>query len=325
MPSRRQILQASAAAIGARWLASGPIAAAEPNQDAPMTATPELSIVDTHQHLWDLSKFKLAWHADAPQLAHSFVMKDYLAATEGLGVVKSVYMEVDVEPSQQLAEAEYVIDLCQQGDNPMAAAVISGRPAADDFAAYAKRFGGHKYVKGLRQVLHGAGTPPGYCLKSEFIRGIKLLGELGLSFDVCMRSSEMADADALAAACPKTRLIVDHCGNMSVQETDAKQRKLWMDGLRALAQRDNVVCKVSGIVASAKEDWQPADLAPNINFTLDTFGPDRVMFGGDWPVCTLRSTYRRWVEALKSIIATRPLADQKKLLAGNALKFYGLA
>jgi predicted TIM-barrel fold metal-dependent hydrolase len=96
--------------------------------------------------------------------------------------------------------------------------------------------------------------------------------------------------------------------------------------MKALAEHENVVCKISGIVVTAKEDWRPADLAPNMRFSMETFGPDRRMFAGDWPVCTLRASFGRWVAALKEIVRdmNMPLADQKKLFHDNAVKFYGL-
>lgn len=293
-------------------------------KEAKLKATEPIPIVDTHQHLWDLTKFNLPWTKDNKVLAKSFVMSDYLTATKGLHVTKTVYMEVDVDPSQQVQEAEYVIDLCQRDDNPMLAAVISGRPASDEFKAYISRFKGSPYIKGVRQVLHGDTNPAGFCLGPQFVKSVQLLGELGMSFDLCMRSGELLDGDRLVGQCPRTRFIVDHCGNMSVQETDKKKRSEWMDGMRALAQRDNVVCKVSGIVASAKPDWTAADLKPNIDFTMQTFGKDRVMFGGDWPVCTLTASYRQWVEALKEIVAGQSPEDQRKLFHDNAVKFYGL-
>jgi L-fuconolactonase len=283
----------------------------------------KLPIVDTHQHLWDLNRFRLPWIQKESPLARSYVMKDYLTATRGLNVVKSVYMEVDVEPRQQQAEADYVIDVCRQGKTPMAAAVISGRPAADDFSRYINRFKGNRYIKGVRQVLHGKGTPAGYCLQPAFVRGIRLLGELGLSFDLCMRPGELLDAVKLTEACPDTRFILDHCGNANVQ---ARDRRQWQRDSARVAQCKRVVCKVSGIVASARPGkWTADDLAPIINHTLDSFGPDRVMFGGDWPVCTLAASYRQWVEALKQIVRTRKIADQRKLFHDNAVRFYGLA
>jgi len=158
------------------------------------------------------------------------------------------------------------------------------------------------------------------------VKSVQLLGELGMSFDLCLRSQELADGEKLVAQCPHTRFVVDHCGNMDVQETDAKKRQVWMDGMQALAQHDNVVCKISGIIVTARKDWKAADLAPNMRFSMETFGPDRRMFAGDWPVCTLRASYRQWVTALKEIVRDMhmPQADQKKLFHDNAVKFYGL-
>jgi predicted TIM-barrel fold metal-dependent hydrolase len=285
-----------------------------------------LPIVDTHEHLWDLTKFNLPWTKGNAVLGKSFVTKDYLAATQGLNVAQSVYMEVDLDPAQQVQEAEYVIDLCRRDDNPMAGAVISGRPASSDFRAYMMQFKDSPWIKGVRQVLHGPSNPAGFCLDRQFVKSVQLLGDLGMSFDLCLRSAELADGEKLVAQCPRTRFVVDHCGNMSVQETDQKQRQLWMDGMKALAQHDNVVCKISGIVVTAREDWKPADLAPNMRFSMETFGPDRRMFAGDWPVCTLRASFRQWVAALKEIVGdmNMPLADQKKLFHDNAVKFYSL-
>jgi len=278
--------------------------------------------VDTHQHLWDLTKFRLPWLKEGDVFNKSHVMSDYLKATAGLNVVKTVYMEVDVAPEQQTEEAEYVTGLCQRADNPMAAAVISGRPASDGFAKYISQFKDSFYIKGVRQVLHGDTTPPGYCLDDKFIKGIRLLGEMGKSFDLCMRAKELPDAAKLIDACPGTRFILDHCGNADVKEKDRSQ---WQKDMRDIAKRKNVVCKVSGIVASAEPGkWTAADLAPIVNHTLTAFGPDRVMFGGDWPVCTKAATYKQWVEALKTIIADRKEAEQRKLFYDNAVRFYGL-
>ena len=288
--------------------------------------TEQLAIIDTHQHLWDLNKFKLPWHQgeDTKPLQRSFVMSDYLEATKGLNVVKTVYMEVDVTPEQQVAEAAYVTEICQRNDTPMRAAVVSGRPGTPGFEPYIRKLANNKYIKGIRQVLHGDTDPPGHCLQPNFVKSIQLLGELGLSFDLCVRPGEVVDAVKLVEQCPKTRFILDHCGNMSVTSTDEALRSKWKQGMKELAAKPNVMCKVSGIIVTADKDWKPDDLAPNINFTLDTFGENRVMFAGDWPVCTLRATFAQWLNALKQIVKDRPLAFQKKLFHDNAAKFYGI-
>jgi predicted TIM-barrel fold metal-dependent hydrolase len=281
-----------------------------------------LPIVDTHQHLWDLKKFKLPWIENGSHLDRSFVSSDYVKAVEGLNVVHSVYMEVDVEASQQQAEAECVLDICRRGDTPMVAAVISGRPASDGFANYIKPFKDVAFIKGVRQVLHGDGTKAGYCLQKEFIQGIQLLGELGKRFDICIRPGELSDAAKLIDACPGTRFILDHCGNADVRRKDQTQ---WKKDIAEVARRKNVVGKVSGIVVNAEPGkWGPDDLAPVVKHTLEAFGPDRVMFGGDWPVCTKAATYKQWVEALKAIVKDRKAEEQRKLFHDNAVRFYGL-
>jgi L-fuconolactonase len=314
---RRQFLIASAA---------GSTLAAEAS-DKTKTVFP---VVDTHQHLWDLGRFRLPWQKDEPKLARNHLMADYLAATADLGqvdglparIVKTVYMEVDVEPSQQQAEAEYVLDLCRRADNPMVAAVVSGRPASDGFAKYLDAFANSACVKGLRQVLHAPGTPAGYCLDKQFIEGIRLLGRRDLSFDLCVRPGELRDAAQLIDACPDTRFILDHCGNGDVQ---AKDRSQWQKDIAAVAQRKNVVCKVSGIVVTARpEVWTADDLAPIVKHTLEVFGPERVLFGGDWPVCTKTATFRQWFQALAAIVADRGAEEKRKLFHDNAVRFYRL-
>jgi len=321
--SRRQFLHmmGATAAVGAMGSRSIQIACAE---DA--VVNDELPIIDTHQHLWDVTKFQLPWHqgeATKP-LQRSFVMSDYLEATKGLNVVKTVYMEVDVAPEQQVAEADYVIDLCQRADNPMKAAVISGRPGTPGFEPYIRKLAQNTYIKGVRQVLHGDTTPPDFCLQPKFVESIQLLGELGLSFDLCLRSDDILGAVRLVDQCPKTRFIIDHCGNMSVTSTDQAARVRWLEGMKQMAARKNTVCKVSGIIVTADKDWKPDDLAPNINDTINTFGDDRVMFAGDWPVCTLRASFAEWVNALRYIVKDRPVEFQKKLFHDNAAKFYGI-
>ena len=312
--SRRETLRQ-----GLTWGVAAHVGGASAFADEPRP----IPIIDTHQHLWDLKTFKLAWLEKRSSLDRSFLPDDYAKATAGLPIDKSIYMEVDVIPEQQVAEAEWILALIRAGKTPTVAAVISGRPASEGFAAYLKRFKNSPEIKGVRQVLHAPTTPPGYCLSDEFIRGIRHLGTLGLSYDLCLRPGELADADKLVASCSETKFILDHCGNGDVR---AKDRSPWKRGIDALAKRKSVVCKVSGIVASAKGmDWNADDLAPIVNHVLDAFGPDRVMFGGDWPVCTLASTFRRWVEALQSIVKDRPEVDRRKLFHDNARRVYGLA
>lgn len=288
----------------------------------------DLPIVDTHQHLWDLSKFNLPWlKGDAVQkINRSYLMSDYLKLIGPHKVVKTVYMEVNVHPSQQTAEAEYVLDLCRQPNNPMVGAIIGGSPQSTEFAAYMKPFAENRRVNGVRTVLHDPDRPQGMCLEKTFVENIQRLGDMDKSFDLCMRPAEVLDAAKLADQCPKTRLVVDHCGNMPVQSTDKNLRDAWAKGMKEMAARPNTFCKISGIIVTAKPDaWKPADLAENVMQCIETFGIDRCFFGGDWPVCTLTAPLADWIAALKEIVKGKPLDWQKKLFHDNAVRIYKLS
>ena len=286
-------------------------------------------IIDTHQHLWDLEKVRLAWlhlegKADAAGLDRSFLMPEYLQAVESQNVAGSLYMEVNVILEDQHKEVDYVLDLCRSPRNPMQAAVIGGWPHHPGFEDYLGVWGDSDFIKGVRTVLHDPDRPQGMCLSREFVRGCRLLGALDLSFDLCMRPDELLDAVHLVDACPETRFILDHCGNMPVASTDSRLRTRWRKGIQELARRSNVDCKISGIVVTADPAWKAADLHGVVTECLDSFGEDRVCFGGDWPVCTLRASYSRWVDALKWIVRDRSPQFKRKLFHDNALRIYQL-
>ena len=323
--SRRAFVATTAAAIA--------VAQQSKAQTSPMNDIP---IIDCHQHLWDLSQLTVPWIKPGTLLGRSYVMSDYLAAIAGTGIKHAVYMEVDVDPAHQRKEAEHLIEICASGQVPTIGAVVSGRPAADDFAAYVKWLKESAAIKGIRQVLHGESTPAGYCLAEPFVRGIRLLSEANLSFDLCLRPTELADGAKLAQQCPATRFIVDHCGNADpmafAKPGDPRLPKSqvghradqWRRDIDRLAAQKNVICKISGIVARVPQEWSAADLAPIVNHCLDAFGPTRVIFGSDWPVCLNGAPLKAWVLALRGIISSRPPAEQRQLLWDNAAKFYSL-
>lgn len=294
-----------------------------------------LPLIDTHQHLWDVTKFKLPWLPKEGVLARSYVMDDYRAAIAGTGIQRSVYMEVDVAPEQQTAEAEHLIEICKSGKAPTIGAVVSGRPGnAEAFSKYIAQFKDKPQIKGIRQVLHADSTPDGTCLGETYVKSVQLLGELGLSFDLCLRPTGLADAWKLADKCPGTRLIVDHCGNAdpkawmtATRRGDQKpdhEVEAWKKEIAEIAKRKNTLCKISGIIARVTKEWSADDLAPIVNHCLDSFGPDRVIFGSDWPVCLLGAPLKEWTTALRKIVSNRPAAEQEKLFSKNAERYYRL-
>jgi L-fuconolactonase len=286
-------------------------------------------IVDTHLHLWDLKVMRPPWiegttgHA-RDVLAHDHKLADFAEAARGLKVTRAVYMEVDVAESDEIKEAEYVTGLIAEGKSPMVAAVISGRPASDGFGDYLDHFKSHSSVKGLRQVLHTGATPPDYCLEPSFVRGVQILGDRGLTFDLCLRNDQLETGARLIERCPGTRFVLDHCGNPHAGKNDLDAWRKGLAKIAALKDR-TVICKVSGLYANVKAaDWPAERLAPIVRSVIDLFGWDRVIFAGDWPVVNLGASYRVWVDSLKQIVRDDAPTDQAKLFRDNALRFYGL-
>ncbi len=320
--TRRKFIQRSLVGAASVWSSfiDGPAKrlAAEPAK--PSAENPP--IIDTHQHLWDLDRFQLPWLEPKQPLRRNFLLGDYEQASAGLNIVGTVYMEVGVTAQQQQAEADFVIGLCKNRvQTHVSAAVVGARIADEGFATYVRQFKGHPYVKGVRQVTAVPLTGDGLSPDGRFLSGIRLLGELNLSFDICCPGEKLGDAEKLVAACPDTRFILDHCGNANVLAAD---QAAWKRGIEAIARHERVMCKVSGIVATAGEQWSVEQLAPIVNHVREAFGPERLMFGGDWPVCTKTATLRQWVEALRQIVHGWPVAEQAKIFHDNAVRCYAL-
>jgi predicted TIM-barrel fold metal-dependent hydrolase len=278
-------------------------------------------IVDAHQHLWDLDLFHYAWLKDLPVLNRSFRMNDYCDATTGLGIEKSVHLEADVDEPFMVEETKHVLRLADRSDNPLEGVVACGRPESKEFKTYLERILGHAKLKGIRRILH---TQPDDLGQSEtFIENVNSLAGYGLSFDLCVLARQLPLAIRLVSRCPEVTFILDHCGVPQVRE---KILDPWRANIHAIAKFPNVFCKISGLVAYADpRHWTAEDLRPYVDHAIECFGWDRVMFGSDWPVCTLSASYRQWVDALVSLTRGAGDVNQKKLFQENAIRIYRLA
>jgi predicted TIM-barrel fold metal-dependent hydrolase len=277
-------------------------------------------IVDTHQHLWDLDLFRYSWLQNVPVLNRSFRMSDYQEATRGLEVVKSVHLEADVDAPYMLAETQHLLKLCDQPGNPLGGIVACARPENDDFHDHIGKIAGHPQIKGIRRVLH---TQPDELGRDErFVANVGSLAGYGLSFDICVLARQLPVAIGLVSRCPEVTFILDHCGVPQVKE---KILDPWRGDIAQLAQYQNVFCKVSGLVAYADPlTWTVEDLRPYIEHVIERFGWERVLFGSDWPVCTLAASFARWVQALTEITASCGDENQRKLFHDNAVRVYRL-
>ncbi len=173
-------------------------------------------------------------------------------------------------------------------------------------------------IKGVRRILQS--EPDDFGMQPDFVRGVRLLPEYGLSFDICINHRQLKAAIELVRACPETAFMLDH-----IAKPDIRDHVLdpWREHMRELASLPNISCKISGVATEADHGaWAPDDIAPYVLHAIEVFGEDRVAFGGDWPVALLATSYRRWVETLD--VLTRGLSPtaRAKLWAENARSFY---
>ena len=276
-----------------------------------------LKIIDTHQHLWDTSNLNYPWLDDFDALGKRYLIEDYRRACEGLNVVQSVHVEADVAPTQVVDEVKWLAQIVQQ--EGMIGAIVAAAPLEESgVEEILKQLTEYELVVAIRRLAWH--LPDNQFYRSpELIKGVQLLEKFDLSFDLCANHQQLAAAIDLVKATPNVRHAVNHCGGPDIK---GKQFQPWADHIGELASFDNVHCKVSGIVTTASENWTKAELKPYIDHLVAAFGYDRLMFGSDWPVCTLAAEYQQWVEALQWSIQNATDADRQKLFHDNAKQFY---
>ncbi len=279
-----------------------------------------MQIVDTHQHLWDLDKLPYSWTVNQPKLNRSFRMRDYLEATAGIEIVKSIHVEADIDEASIPDETRYILELSERDDNPLSGVVAGARPEYDNFREYIQQFASHPNLKGIRRLLQS--EPDELSTTTTFTENIRSLEEFNLSFDICVRDHQLPLAIRLVRECPNVSFILDHCGNPDIKN---QNYDLWRKRISELADLPNVVCKVSGIVVNTDtENWTVEDLRPAVEHIINSFGWNRVMFGSDWPVCTLAASYRQWFEALNFLVKDVSEENRRKLFKENAERIYKL-
>ena len=259
--------------------------------------------LDAHLHLWNPSAFTLGWLEGLDALNREFTPELY-AADIG-GAAGAVYVEVDVARDERDREIDVIGRLVDSPSNPVCAMVAALNPAREDIADYLHELTPRaSHIVGFRQVLHTPEMPAGYCRSPEFIAGAKIIGGWGFSFDLCMRSAELSDAAALVSRCPKTQFVLDHCGVPAISEyhDDDGAYARWKKDISSLAALPNLVCKVSGLVTQAGNlEESGALMKEMLEYLKEEFGARRMMFGSDWPVCTLAESAAAWKARLGKI------------------------
>jgi L-fuconolactonase len=216
-------------------------------------AMPDFPIIDSHLHLWDPARFRMRWVEGNPILEQPYGLAEYREHTAGIAIEAMVYLQVDVDPAYALLEAQWVAE--RAAADPRIRAMVPYAPLEDGDQVRSfldALVATSPLVKGIRRLLQGESDPE-YCLQPRFVRGVQLLAEYGLSFDLCIHHDQFPGITELVRRCPEVSFVLDHIG-----KADIKGGVLdpWREQIAALAAFPNVTCKVSGMVTEAdKEHW----------------------------------------------------------------------
>ena len=277
-------------------------------------------IIDTHLHVIDQSVLRYPWLSEVAALNRDFSYRDYEREARRVGIGMALHMEVDVDPAQIEQETEQVGMLAAQPDSLIVGAIASCRPEEPDFAAYLERQRQNPLVKGFRRVLHV--VPDEVSEGTLFRENLKRLSGTGLTFDLVVQPHQIPKAIALADLAPDVQFILDHCG---VPDIKGGSELPWREHVAEIARRPNVTAKISGVVAYADaENWTVEALRPYVEHVMEAFGWDRLVWGSDWPVCTLGGSLSTWVAATHALLEGASVEERTKLLSGNARRIWRL-
>ena len=291
--------------------------AAEPAAHPPVVDVP---ITDSHVHFWDPVRLEYPWLRNS-SIGGPKLPADYWQATTGFRVGDVVFVQAECRREQSRSEAAWVEKLAR--DDPRIAAIVAFAPVDDDqgLALALQDFSNRPLVKGIRHLVQSE-PEVDFCLRPQFVAGVKRLAKSKLIFEVGARDDQLPAVAKLVEQCPEVSFVLDHLGNPRIQEGVFKP---WDQNVRRLAALPNICCKVSGAATKADwKKWKPEQLKPYIDHGLETFGFKRIMFGSDWPVCTLACSFRRWLEVLGDITSGCTRDERERLFSGNARKFYGI-
>lgn len=276
--------------------------------------------VDAHHHLWTVEPTVPDWLApdEMAPISRSFTTADLSAAVEGTGVVATVL----VQTVHEVLETEQFLGVAEL--TPLIAAVtgwvdLTDDGVADELARLAEVPGGG-YLRAIRHGAQGE-SDNRWLARPEVIEGVRAVGAAGLVYELLTIPPQLPAAVDLVQALPDVRFVLDHASKPLIA-TDGWQP--WADDIAALAALPNVVCKLSGMVTEDTPDWTAAHLRRYVDHVLEAFGPTRLLFGSDWPVCLLRTDYAGWVAAAATLTAGLSDDERSAVFAGNARALYSL-
>jgi L-fuconolactonase len=275
--------------------------------------------IDAHHHLWDLAVRDQPWTAELPQLRRSFSFDELRPALRGPAIEGTVVVQtvtVADETPELLRLAAGTPEIC----GVVGWADLTAPDIADRLARLRAAEGGRRLVAIRHQVQEE--PDPRWLVRPDVLAGLRAVAEAGLAYDLVVTRHQLTAAVEAAREVPQLRFVLDHAGKPAIGE---RLLDPWRADISALAEQPNVAAKLSGLVTETGPDWKTADLVPYADHLLDRFGADRVMFGSDWPVCTLRAEYAEVVATAEELLAGFGVAERAAVFGGTAGHWYRLA
>jgi len=273
--------------------------------------------IDAHQHFWKYNSEQYGWITDEMQV----IKRDCLPAD----LLPELYANgisgcIAVQALQSENETRFLLELADQCDE-IKGVVGWVDLTADDVPGRLRYFSKFKKLRGFRHIVQ-AEPDEHFMLRPEFCRGIACLKEFNFTYDILIYARQLPAAIELVERFPNQHFVIDHLAKPSIR---AGELQPWSEQMRAIAKSANVYCKLSGMVTEADwQNWREGDFSPYLQVVLEAFGPDRLMFGSDWPVCLLAASYKQVKSLVDSYICKLPLRQQQSILGLSAVKFYGL-
>jgi L-fuconolactonase len=275
-------------------------------------------VIDAHHHLWTADYPWLATKPEFEPIRRDYGVADLRANLKSAGVDRTVLVEAAWGHPSETVEFLHLAGAVEEIAGVVGFADLLAPDLAHTLARYTKHPRA-RFLVGVRDQVQGR-PEPGFLARPDVIQALKTVAQHVPTFDLVIRVDQLAAAADAAAAVPELTFVLDHLGKPQVRDGDAGLRA-WREAVAPLAKRPNAVAKLSGLVTEADwEAWKPADLRPFVQAALELFGPDRLMFGSDWPVCELAATYTQVKDALTEVLG-RPAPD---VFGGTAAKVYQL-
>jgi len=278
-----------------------------------------ISLLDTHQHLVYREKASYGWTKDIPPLAEgNFTLDDYKTLTEGLGIGGTLFMETGVDDPDYQQETRFVKSLADNSDNEMIGLISSIRPESDEAFETWLEETIEMDVVGYRRILHV--MPDDTSQSDIFRKNVRKIGVSGKTFDICFLPGQLPIACELAKACENTKLILNHCG---VPDIAGDGLDPWRQDIKALSQIPNVICKLSGLMAYCAPGTSSLEtIEPYVDHALNCFGPDRMVWGSDWPVVNLAKGLPEWIAVTRKILDKLSADEASSIAYGTAQIVY---